>query len=85
MPPIEYLLSMITVRWISTGSVKTRPPPSSAADVKAPMHMLKIISAPMMTPGSDSGRTTRQNIRRRGAPWTRAASSSERGIVWITL
>ena len=64
-----------------TGSVKILPPPRRAADVKAPMHMLKIMRAPMMSPGKLSGSTTRQNMRRREAPCTRAASSSERGMV----
>src|SRR5260221_1350697 len=82
---IEYLTSIMIVRWIRTGRVRMRPPPSSAAEVKAPMHMLKIIRPPTVRPGRLSGSSTRRKTRKRLAPWACAASSSERGMVWTTL
>ena len=82
---IEYLISIITVRWMSTGRVKTLPAPSRAAEVNAPMHMLKIMSAPTVTPGRLRGKTTRRNTRARLDPWIWAASSSDCGMVRMTL
>src|SRR6185312_1548707 len=58
-PATPYLTSSNIVRWISTGSVSTRPPPSSAADVNEPMQLLKIVRKATISPGAQSGRTTR--------------------------
>ena len=55
---VEYLTSIMTVLCTKTGSVKTRPPPKSAADVNAPIHMLKIIKPPTTNPGVQSGMIT---------------------------
>jgi hypothetical protein len=56
---VEYFTSIITVRWTSTGSVNILPPPKRAADVNAPIHILKIISPPTTKPGAQSGIITR--------------------------
>ena len=55
---VEYFTSIMTVRCTKTGSVKTRPPPKRAAEVNAPMHMLKIIKPPTTNPGVQSGMIT---------------------------
>ncbi len=46
--------------WIRTGTVRTRPPPSNTADVKAPMHILKAISPLDNSPAVAFGRMTSQ-------------------------
>ena len=78
------LLVLVNVSVITTGITRT-PPPKSAGVTYDANETTNVINTPAVIPGSASGTNTRVNTVMRFAPRFRAASSSSRGIVCMTL